>query len=65
MCLCKSIALAPIALESCSNTQKTQQVFESAIKNKIWGFGFFVSDVISGVVLGLFGPLHLVLGPNR
>jgi len=26
---------------------------------------FFVSDVISGVVLGLFGPLHLALGPNR
>jgi len=29
------------------------------------GFGFFVSDVISGVVLGLFGPLQLALGPNR
>jgi len=29
------------------------------------GFGFFVSDVISGVLLGLFGPLHLALGPNR
>jgi len=27
-------------------------------------FVFFVSDVTSGVVLGLFGPLHLVLGPN-
>jgi len=24
-----------------------------------------VSDVISGVVLGLFGPLQLALGPNR
>jgi len=32
---------------------------------KIFGFGFFVSDVISGVVLGLFGPLHLALGPNH
>jgi len=26
---------------------------------KIFGFGFFVSGVISGVVLGLFGPLCL------
>jgi len=32
---------------------------------KICGFGFFVSDVISEVVLGLFCPLHLALGPNR
>jgi len=31
----------------------------------LFGFGFFVSDVISGVVLGIFGPLHLALGPNR
>jgi len=29
------------------------------------GFGIFEGDVISGVVLGLFGPLHLALGPNR
>jgi len=26
---------------------------------------YFVSDIISGVVLGLFGPLHLTLGPNH
>jgi len=40
----------PIALESCSNPQKTWQVFESAMK-KNWGFGFhfFVSDIISKV----------------
>ena len=31
----------------------------------VWVFGCFVSDVIGGVVLGLFGPLHLALGPNR
>jgi len=24
-----------------------------------------VSDVLSGVVLGLIGPLHLALGPNH
>jgi len=29
------------------------------------GFGFFVSDVVRRVVLGLFGPLHLSVGPNR
>jgi len=26
--------------------------------------GFVVSDVVSGVVLGLLGPLHPALGPN-
>jgi len=31
----------------------------------VYGFRFFVSDVISGVLLGLFGPLHTALGPNR
>jgi len=30
----------------------------------ILGFGFFVSDVISGVFLGLLGPLHLAVSPN-
>jgi len=30
----------------------------------IWVSGFFVSDVISGVVLGLFGSLHLALCLN-
>jgi len=31
----------------------------------VLGFKFFVSDVTSGVVLGLFGPLHLALDPNH
>jgi len=32
---------------------------------KILILGFrFVSDIISGVAKGLFGPLHLALGPN-
>ena len=26
--------------------------------------GFFVSDIISGGLLGHLGPLHLALGPN-
>jgi len=33
------------------------------MKKKILGLGFFVSDVISGVVLGLFGKLP-TLGSN-
>jgi len=31
----------------------------------LWGCGFFVSDVISGGLLGHLGPFHLALGPNR
>jgi len=34
-------------------------------KFSVLGFGFFVSDVIRGGLLGHFGPLHLALGPNR
>jgi len=30
----------------------------------VLGFRFFVSDVVCGGILGLFGPLHLALGPN-
>jgi len=29
------------------------------------GFSFFVSGVISGVVLSFFESLHLALGPKR
>jgi len=66
MCLSNGITQR-IMLESCSSPQKTWQVLESAMKkiSLVLGFGFFVSDVISGIVLGLFGPLHLALGPNR
>jgi len=64
MCLCKSIAHLPITLENYSNPQKTWQACNE--KNSfILGFGFFVSDVISGVHLDLFGPLHLALGTNH
>jgi len=56
--------LASKALESCSNAQKTWQALESARK-KILGFWIFVSDVISGVVLGLFGQFHLAQDPNH
>jgi len=30
----------------------------------VLGFGFFLSDIISRVGLGVFGALHLALGPN-
>jgi len=30
-----------------------------------WGCEFFVSDVISGGLLGYLGPLRLALGTNR
>jgi len=30
----------------------------------VLGFEFFVSDIISGIVLSLFSLLHLALGPN-
>ena len=33
-------------------------------ENRFFAFGFFVSDVVSRVVLGFFGLLHLALGPN-
>jgi len=29
-----------------------------------WGYGFLLSDVISGGLLGHLGPLHLALGLN-
>jgi len=41
-CLTNSIVPLPIVLESCSNPQKTLQVFESAMKKKFFGFGFHV-----------------------
>ena len=34
-------------------------------KKNFWGCGFFVSDVISGGLLGHLGPLCLALGTNR
>jgi len=53
----------PIVLESCSKPQKTWHAFEAAVKKNFW-FVFFVSDIISGVVLDLINPLRLALGPN-
>ena len=43
--LTNRIAPQLIGLKSCSNLQKTQQAFESAMLKKFWGLGFFVSDI--------------------
>jgi len=59
-CLPNCIAPQRIVLESCSNPQKTWQVFESAMKDKrllVLGFSFFVSDAISHRCLAIFGCL--------
>jgi len=62
MRFCVGISPPTIALESCSNLQKIWQVLATAMKKNC--FDFILSDVISGVVSGLFGPLHLALGSN-
>jgi len=31
----------------------------------VLGFRFFMHDITSGILLDLFGTLHLALGPNR
>ena len=52
-------------LEWCSNPQKTQKVFiESAMNKSLLILDFFVIDITSAVVVRLFGPLHLALGPS-
>jgi len=42
-----------------------REVFAMKKNFLVGGFGFFVSDVTSGGLLGHFGPLHLALGPNH
>jgi len=64
MCLCAGISPAAIAQRAIHPPTDSASLRVCNEKN-YFGFGFFVSDVISGVVLGLFGPLHLALGPNR
>jgi len=66
MCLSNGIYSSEYCARELLKSQKTRQTFESAMKKKflVLGFGFFVSDVISGIVLDLFDPLHLALGPT-
>jgi len=54
-----------------SGAESARELFKSkdlvslrVCNEKTIGFGSFVSDVISRVVLSLFGSLHLALGPN-
>jgi len=49
-CFNNNITPLMIALENCSNPQKTQQVFKSTMKTNfgVLGFRFFVSDIILG-----------------
>jgi len=64
--LCVGISPLLFGLRTWSKCQKTWQVFYSALKkNCLLGeYEFFVSDVISGGLLGHLGPLYLALGAN-
>jgi len=66
-CLNNAIASPPIALESCSRAQTDRPVILSALEKKflVGGCRFFVSDVISEVVFGLFWLMLPGLGPNH
>jgi len=68
MCLSNCATRQAIVQKICSNLQKTWQVIESTMKKNYYlvlDFRFFVSDIISGIVLSLFSPLHVALDPNR
>jgi len=62
--LCTGISPVRYALQTRQKSQKTWQVFSSALEKIFFasGCGFFVSNVISG---GLLGHLSLALGANR
>jgi len=55
-----------------SGAESTRELFKPSkdlvslrvCNEKNWGVGFFVRDVMSGVILRLFDPLHLALVPN-
>ena len=59
--------LVRVRLRTQSKRQKTRQVFQSALEKNFLpgGYGFSMSDVISGGLLGHLGPLCLALGVNR
>jgi len=67
MWLCTGISLVRYALQTRYKSQKTRQVFYSALKKEFfaWGCGCFVSNIICGGLLGHLGPLCLALGANR
>jgi len=55
-----------VSAEELFKSSKDSASLQVCYEKIFWisGFGFFVSDVLSGIVLGLFGPFHLALGPN-
>jgi len=61
--LCAGISPLLYGLQTWSKRQKTRQAPEKNFV--VWGCGFFVSDIISGGLLGHLGPLCLALGINR
>jgi len=74
--VCTKSSSSPVSLcRHNSGTKCVRELFKPSkdlaslwVRNEqiflVMGFGFFVSDIISGGLLGLFGPLHLALGPN-
>ena len=58
---------APVQVMDLVEASKDALVFWSAIEKIFfpWGVRVFVSDVISGRLLGHLGPLCLALGANR
>ena len=70
---CTKIARSHVVLcGHSSSTESARELFKRSsdssllvYSEKIFWFCFFVSDVISGRLLGYLGPLHLALGPNR
>jgi len=65
-CFTNTIAPSPIELESCSSAQTHRPALVCTQKKKflVGGCEFFVSDVISEVVLGSFSLMLPGLGPK-
>jgi len=63
---CNPITRQAIELESCSNSQRIQQVLQSKLKKTIFGFGggFSGGVVTKKTCFGKTGHLWLALGPN-
>jgi len=57
------ITLTPKVVESCSNPQKTRQVFKSAMKKKIW-FCFFCEWCHKWSTFRPLGPISSGSGPK-
>jgi len=65
LALCGHNSSAESTRELCKCSKDSASLIVCSEKDIFLVFGFFVSDVASGILLGYFGPLHLALGPNR